>query len=161
MGLIEAYAKLTKTSLLIEALMLIIIGLMFIIDKDFAINLGLIIVGVFMIISGLLPMIQFKVVDPIGVIMVILGALMIAAPFVFASIILIIVGIITIIVGFLMIVSSIGIENTAGKAVGVIVGALIAIAGVLIMTGNDFIFMVYGVLLIIAGAMDLIVAAKV
>ena len=154
----QFYIEQTRTSLIVNSILLIIVGILFIINRDFAMELGLVIVGIFLIISGLMPMIMARAVDIIGILEVILGILLIIAPFVFKSIILFIIGGITILVGIL---SILGVSQAIKTHVfSLIVGILIVVAGILIMFDQEIIFTIYGIELILAGAMNLIQAYK-
>jgi uncharacterized membrane protein HdeD (DUF308 family) len=152
----EAHFNQSKAMVIIYAILLIIIGALFIADKDLALQWGFIIAGVFLIISGILPMIQYKTVDLIGVIFIVLGFILIAAPYVFAVATEIIIGIIAIIIGIVIAFNALQATETKVKIIGLIVGILVVIAGAITFLGNDFVFIVFGILLIIAGIMNLI-----
>lgn len=149
----------SRTSMIINALLLIIVGALFIIDENLALSVGFIIAGVFLLISGLVPMIQTKSVDAMGVIMVVLGILLIVIPNVFADITFIVIGIITIIVGALYFVGAFK-QSGSSKIVGIIVGLLILIAGIMILTRMDLAFVLFGIFLIVAGGLNIVGAMK-
>jgi uncharacterized membrane protein HdeD (DUF308 family) len=150
----------TKYSGVINAALLIIIGVLFILDKDLALNIGFILAGVFLIISGIVPMIMCKTIDLMGVLMIILGIILILVPYVFTTIALIILGVIAIIVGAAVILGATKESDGKVRAVAVIVGALIIIAGISIMLQMDIAFILFGVFLLIAGILNLVTVLK-
>ena len=150
----------SKTSAIINAILLIIIGILFIVNKDLALNVGFILAGIFLIVSGIVPMIMCKTIDLMGVLMVILGIVLIMVPYVFTTIALIILGIIAIIVGVIGILGASKEKDGKMRTVGIIVGALIIIAGISIMLQMDIAFIIFGVFLLIAGAVNLVYLMK-
>jgi uncharacterized membrane protein HdeD (DUF308 family) len=151
----EIYVQQSKTMMVINALLLIVIGALFIINKDLALQWGFILAGVFLIISGILPMIIMKAVDIIGILMIILGIIMILAPYAFAWATIWIIGIIAILLGVLILF---GATRTSGKEmiVMIIVGLLLVVAGALTFIGNDLVFIIFGVVLVLAGVVNLL-----
>ncbi len=148
-----------KTTMLINAVLLILVGILFIWDKNVALEWGFIIAGVCMIVAGVLPMIVAKNVDLMGVIMIVLGIILCIIPGFFADVTIIILGIIAILVGVIIIFSAIkGDEST--KTMGVIVGALILIAGILIFLNYDIVFVIFGVILVVAGIVNAVTFAR-
>jgi len=139
---------------------MILIGALFIANKELAMSWGFILIGVFLIISGIIPMIMNKTIDVIGLIMIILGIVIIVVPGLFANLFGIVVGIIAIIVGLLMIVSASKDELNTAKIIGVIVGVCIIIAGITLILDWDIAYQLFGVFLIIAGAINIVGALK-
>ena len=147
-----------KNISIIYALLLIVIGLLFIVNPGFALSTGVAIVGIILIIAGLVPMFMNKSVDAIGVVMIVLGILLVAAPFLFATLIAIIVGIIAIIVGILAIVGA--LQNKGNNFVQLIIGILILVAGACTFIGEGWPWMVFGAILLVTGALALVGAFK-
>jgi uncharacterized membrane protein HdeD (DUF308 family) len=150
----------TRTSMFINALLLILIGALFIIDENLALSIGFIIAGIFLFISGLVPMLMYRTADVMGIIMVVLGVLLIVIPSVFADITFIIIGVIAIVVGALALVGACYNTTTAGRLIGILIGAFIIIAGIMVLTRMDIAFIVFGALLVIAGALNIVGAMK-
>lgn len=148
-----------KTTLLINTVLLIIVGILFIWDKDVALEWGFIIAGVCMIVAGVLPMIVARNVDLMGLIMIVLGIIICIIPSFFADVTIILIGIIAIIIGVIILFSAIkGDEKT--KTMGVIVGALILLAGILTFLGNDVAFVIFGAMLVVAGIVNAVTLAR-
>ncbi len=156
----EVIIEQTRTSMFINALLLIIIGALFIIDENLALSVGFIVAGVFLVISGLVPMIMYRAADLIGVLMIVLGIILIVIPNVLADVTFIVVGIIAILIGAIACFGALKNVTTAGKVIGLIVGILIIIAGIMILTRMDIAFILFGAFLVVAGALNIVGAMK-
>ena len=149
-----------KTTMIINTILLLIVGILFIWDKDLALKWGFIVAGVCLIVSGILPMIMVKNVDLMGVILIVLGIIICLIPSFLANVTIIIIGVIAILLGVIILFSAIkGDENT--KTMGVIVGALILLAGILTFLGNDIAFIIFGVMLVIAGIVNAVTLMRI
>lgn len=139
---------------------MIVIGALFIVDKDKAIEVGFIITGIFLLIGGILPMIQGRTINVLGLLLIILGILLILAPELFTLVFEIIIGVIAIIIGALNMFAAFRETDKVGMFFGFVVGLLVIAAGVTIFLGMDIAFQIFGGLLIAAGLLDFIVAIK-
>ncbi len=156
----QVYVEQTKLSLVVYAVLMILVGALFIVDRNLAMDVGFIIAGIFLVIAGLVPMIQMKNVDVLGVIMLVLGILLLVMPNLFTDVVTIILGVIGIIVGALNAVAALKEQNKAVMIVGLLVGVLIIIAGITMLLDMDIAFQIFGALLLIAGVLNLLGAVK-
>jgi uncharacterized membrane protein HdeD (DUF308 family) len=150
----------SRISMLINAILLIIIGVLFIYDENLALSIGFMIAGVFMIIAGIIPMIQYKTVDLIGVALIVLGIILLVIPNILADVTYIIIGIIAIILGAVIFFGGFKEGERNSKIISIIIGLFIAIAGIMILTRMDIAFILFGAFLVIAGAFSIIGALK-
>ncbi len=151
----------TKTELIVYAILMIIIGILFIWDKDTAMDIGFIIAGIFLMIAGLLPIIVTKDINVLSFIFVVLGLLLIMVPHFFTDVAVVVLGIIAIIVGILYVLSASKVKQQAPMIVMMLVGILIVVAGISMILDMDIAFQLFGALLAIAGAVNLIAALKI
>ena len=151
----EVIAYQDKTTAMIYSALMIIVGLLFVLNKDLALSWGFIIAGVFLIIAGIIPMIAVKSIDLMGLIMIVLGIILIAAPHLFAGITVLLIGIIAILLGVVWIYGASTNPDGKARTIGIIVGIVILVAGIATFMGNDFVFIVFGILLIVAGIMNI------
>ena len=156
----QVYIVQSKTNLIIMAILMIIIGALFVINKNLALDIGFIVAGVMLIIIGLFPMIQMKDMNIIGIIFILLGLILIIFPYVFTDITQILLGIIAIVVGAVGVFNSMKEKNQTIMILGVLVGVLILVAGVTMVMKWDIAFQIFGILLIIGGVLDLVAISK-
>lgn len=156
----EVYAEQSKWSYIISAILMIIVGALFIINRDLAMDVGFIIIGIFLIIAAIIPMIAAKALDLIGLVLLVLGILLIILPSVFTDVTTIILGIFAIIIGAVAAANATKEQDGVSRAIGVIVGVVIIIAGISMILDMDIAFQLFGVFLVIAGVLNLIAAAK-
>lgn len=149
-----------KTTAMIYSVLMIIVGLLFVLNKDLALSWGFIIAGVFLIIAGIIPMIMAKSIDLMGLLMIVLGIILIAVPQLFAGITVLLIGIVAILLGVIWIYGSATNPDGKGRTIGIVVGIVILVAGIATFLGNDFVFIVFGILLIIAGIMNITGASR-
>ncbi|MBQ7979164.1 MAG: DUF308 domain-containing protein [Candidatus Methanomethylophilaceae archaeon] len=155
----EVYYVQNKTSMIINTILMVIVGVLFIIDKDLALELGFIVAGICLIIAGLIPMIMVKNVDAMGIVMIILGIVLLLVPNLMADITTVIIGVVAIIVGALIAFGGVKAEGSP-SAFTIVVGILIALAGILIFMGNDIAFLIFGVMLVVAGVVNIVALLK-
>lgn len=156
----QVYIVQSKTNLIIMAILMIVIGALFVINKNLALDIGFIVAGVMLIIIGLFPMIQMKDMNIIGIIFILLGLILIIFPYVFTDITQILLGIIAVIVGAVGVFNSMKEKNQTVMILGVLVGVLILVAGVTMIMKWDIAFQIFGILLIVGGVIDLVAISK-
>ena len=157
--LMEVYYVQSKASLVINTIMMILIGALFIYDKNVALDIGFIVAGICLIISGIIPMIMVRSIDLIGIIMIILGVLLCVVPGLFTDITVVLIGIVAIVVGALIAYSGVKAEG-GPKTFTIVVGALILLAGLLIFMGNDIAFLIFGIMMVVAGIVNIVTLLK-
>ncbi len=155
----EVYYVQNKTSMIINTILMVIVGILFIIDKDLALELGFIVAGICLIISGILPMIMVKKADAMGIILIILGVILLLVPNLMADITTVVIGVVSIVVGAIIAYGGVKAEGSP-SAFTIVVGILIALAGILIFMGDDIAFLIFGVMLVVAGVVNLITLLK-
>lgn len=155
----EVYYVQSKASLIINTILMVVVGALFIYDKNVALDLGFIVAGICLIISGIIPMIIAKTIDAIGIIMIILGVLLCIVPGLFTGITVVLIGIVAIVVGALIAYSGVKAEGSP-KTFTIVVGALILLAGLLIFMGNDIAFLIFGVMMVVAGVVNIVMLLK-
>ncbi len=155
----EVYYVQSKASMVINTILMLVVGALFIYNKDTALEIGFIVAGVCLIISGIIPMIAVKSVDLMGILLIILGVVLCVVPGLFAGITTVLIGVVAIVVGAIIAYGGIQGEGSP-KAFTILVGVLIALAGILIFMGNDIAFTIFGVVLVVAGVVNLIALLK-
>ncbi len=155
----EVYIQQTREASIITALLLILVGILFIIDQTLAVSVGILLIGAFMIVAGLMPLLTTKQFDITSIIMIILGIVVIMARFLLADILLLVIGVIAILVGVMKMYGALT-GDAKNKLMDMAVGLLIALAGFAIAVQFDFAFVLFGALLVLAGVVNLIDALK-
>ncbi len=147
---------------ILPAILAVIIGILFIAVPGAVLFWGMIIIGIFLIILAIVQIKELNGVDPLSVIMLVLGIIMIAAPMLFPTLAQYILGAIFLVVGILAIVDAWKDEGME-KILGVLVGALFFIMGILLVTniwGITTILQISGVILIIVAIVEFLKAIK-
>ena len=155
----EVYYVQSKAALVINTILMLVVGALFIIDKDFALHWGFVVAGICLIISGIVPMIIVRNVDIIGIILIILGIVLCLIPNLMADITIVAVGVFAIIVGAIAAFNAIKAADKP-DLFGIIVGALLILGGILTFMDNDIVFIVFGVILVIAGIVNVLTLLK-
>ena len=153
----EVYIVQSKANLILTSILMIIIGVFFIVDKDLALDVGFIVTGVSLIILGLVPMVQVKDVNLFCVLLIVLGIFLILVPSFFTDLTKVILGIVAILVGVLMVLNSTKAELKNPKIIGMVVGILIILAGISILLDMAIAFQLFGALLLIGGIANLLI----
>ncbi len=151
----EVYIVQSKANLIVSSIMMVIIGIFFIVDKDLALDIGFIVAGISLIIVGLVPMIQAKDMNLFCVLLIVLGIFLILIPSFFSDVAKIILGVVAILVGGLMTLNSFKAEEKNPKIIGLLVGILIIVAGVSILLDMDIAFQLFGGIMLVAGILNL------
>ena len=151
----EVYIVQSKANLIVSSIMMVIIGIFFIVDKDLALDIGFIVAGISLIIVGLVPMIQAKDMNLFCVLLIVLGLFLILIPSFFSDVAKIVLGVVAILVGGLMTLNSFKAEEKNPKIIGHLVGILIIVAGVSILLDMDIAFQLFGGVMLVAGILNL------